>query len=218
MKLQRFSLVELIVVVVTVFMFAALGMATLKQLAEVNKNVACQDNLKRIGQATIQYAADSSGFLPFPGVEWTTLLKKPLDAWISTSEASKNIEVFKCPADEIPMDKRQECANKLWAQGTDGKWSYVAVSYGINLVVSGAPNRQFWTAHKLKELANPKECMLYADASARDIPNDVKRLADRHDGKANLVYGDGHVGAIAKAEAPVFMSHLKQAFWVGGQD
>ncbi len=218
---KQFTLLELVIVLSFLSLMMFMVQAVAGQLAtSAEKNTACQDNLRKFAQAATQYAADSDSFLPFPGLFWTNseMLGKRMDAWISSDAPSKNIDTFMCPSDSVPMDKRQEGGNKFWSKLPDGQGGYVAVSYGINLVVTGMPNNQFMTPHRLKVMDNPKGCMLFADATARDIPADPERVVERHDGKANIAYADGRVADISKAAVPKFQSHLKQAFWVGGED
>ncbi len=216
-KKQYFTRVELVLVTT----ISAAAVLTLHAaVAPTDAKVRCQDSLKKFAAATAAYAADADGYLPFPGVLWSspTGIGKKLDAYIASSVPSKNPELFMCPADEKPMDKRQEGGDKFWSLLPDKKGGYLANSYGINLVVAGVPNNPYFRPTKLSAIDNQEACMIFADASARDIPGDAARIVGRHDGKALLSYADGHVGVIDPADVPRFNSNKHQGFWCGGED
>ncbi len=179
----------------------------------------CEDKLRQMGQAAQVYAADNGGWLPFSGLDWPTKNKLggKMDAWIDGSAPSRNIDRFVCPADDVPLDKRQSCGNKIWLGLEGGGAAWAPISYGVNLVISGAPNNQYCQPHTLKSIEQPKDCFLVADATTRDIC-EKSRFSFRHDKKTNAVFVDGHTAELDEAAIPVFKSNLTQSFWVGGGD
>lgn len=215
-----FTMVELIAIVVILAAVMVI-IPTVVRCATVQGQVAsCEENLKLIGAAAISYAADSDGWLPFNGLDWTmkNKLGDKLDAWIDGTVPSRNIERFLCPADNTPMDKRTDCGNKLWVAMENGPAAWAPLSYGINLIVTGIPKHQYYQPHKIKDMEQPKACFLAADAATRDIC-EKSRFSYRHDGKkANTVFADGHVSPLTEETVPVWKSNLCQAFWVGGGD
>ncbi len=216
-----FTLPEAVVIVVCAGLLAVLSIGATAQLSASDQQQKCRDQLKKLGVATMMYGEDNDHFLPFPGLDWhqKQLLGQYLNAWLSGSEPSRNPEFFLCPSDQLGIDQRQDGANKFWVLLPDRRGGWVPISYGINLVLAGVPGNQFFQPHQVTTIAQPNKCMLFVDATARDLPGDPGRIAGRHeDGKANLIMADGHVTTITPSEAPKFNSGLKQSFWLGGPD
>lgn len=218
-RISYFTLVELMVVGLVSCLMATLAVSTVAKLSDRDKGLICKQNLVKFGKATRLYAADSGGYLPFPGILWTgkNYLGKGLNAYLSNSEPSKDPGIFACPADARKMSELQEGGSKFWMQTPEGKWAYYRVSYGINLIVSGIPKNQYWKPHQLSKMANPGRCYLYADAVVRDNPGVVKRFAFRHSKQANIVNVDGHIATLTEDNIPAWKSDLNQPFWVGGK-
>ncbi len=215
-----FTMIELIAIVAILVTVMVMIPTVVRSATAQGKAVSCEENLKLIGAATIAYSADSDGWLPFNGLDWMTKGKigGNMDAWIDGSVPSRNIERFACPADNVPLDKRTDSGNKIWVAMENGPAAWAPVSYGINLIVTGVPKHQYYLPHKIKDMEQPKVCFLAADATARDIC-EKSRFAFRHDGKkANTVFADGHVAALAEEAVPAWKSNLCQGFWVGGGD
>jgi len=215
---HHFRFIELIIILVLLAAMLSVLQLAISRLREMATKNICMDNLKVMGKAAQAYAADSDGWLPFSGLAWYKKNKigGKMDAWISSSIASKNVAKFQCPEDSIPMDKRASGANKLWSKLEKGG-GMVKLSYGINLVLTGIPKNPWLKAHRLDDIEEPEDCFLIGDAKKRDI-NSPSSFDYRHNKTANAVFVDGHVDSLKKVDVPKFNSSKTQAFWLGGYD
>ncbi|OPZ30039.1 MAG: Type II secretion system protein G precursor [Lentisphaerae bacterium ADurb.BinA184] len=68
MKHKPFTLIELLVVVAIIAILAALLLPALKRARENAKVTRCAGNLRNVGVAGLQYAADGDGWMPPPQV------------------------------------------------------------------------------------------------------------------------------------------------------
>jgi len=86
-----FSLVELLVVIVTMAILAALLLPALSSAKAKSKGIACLSNLKQLGIAIRAYADDSAGNIPF-GPEAPPFIS-PLDLYPSTGAPTSLISL-----------------------------------------------------------------------------------------------------------------------------
>jgi prepilin-type N-terminal cleavage/methylation domain-containing protein len=86
-----FTLVELLVVIVTIAILAALLLPALASAKEKSKGIACLSNLKQLGIAMRAYADDNSGNIPF-GPKAPPFIS-PLDLYPSTGAPTSLISL-----------------------------------------------------------------------------------------------------------------------------
>jgi prepilin-type N-terminal cleavage/methylation domain-containing protein len=107
---QAFSLVELLVVLGIIALLIALLMPVLAKARAQSKYIACQSNLRQIGQMMIIYANNNGGWLfPYGGIEeddvrqrWFIYVLKPRTP---LDPNSQNVQdwtppIMLCPADD----------------------------------------------------------------------------------------------------------------------
>jgi prepilin-type N-terminal cleavage/methylation domain-containing protein/prepilin-type processing-associated H-X9-DG protein len=88
---RGFTLVELLVVIVTIAILAALLLPALASAKGKSKGIACQSNLKQLGIAIRAYADDSSGNIPYGPVAPPFL--SPFDLYPSTGAPTSLISL-----------------------------------------------------------------------------------------------------------------------------
>lgn len=147
MKRSGFTLVELLTVVAIIAVLAAILFPVFARARESARRASCQSNLKQIGLAGMQYAADYDGCLP-PAV----VAHNPANPMAASTETYvdilqpyvKNMQIFVCPSFSTPPGGTSDPANveKLKA-GNAGLYDR-AFSYGIN-VGGGADGRLQWS-------------------------------------------------------------------------
>lgn len=223
MRLQKqirrragFTLVEILVVAVVVSTLLAFTMAGLRQASVVGNRTKCASNLRQIGAAIHVYASDHNGNLPptshSSGVDFES-------AWIfALAPYLDNVdEVRICPADPGGADRLAGGGTSYLLNDLvfDPKYGPFGELIGAdnNLYRLNQPSKTFFAgivAEKRKG-ASVQNDHVHGDAWDSDwnaFTNDIEanrhRLgesnADRTNGSANYLFGDGHVENIAATE------------------
>lgn len=192
-KRQGFTLIEMLVVTAILALLMAMISPALNRALENSRRVACTANLRSLGQATLAYAVDHQQRIPFqraasgPGSgyanpPWFNLLAPYAGAEIRSAISLEpgTDKVFRCPAQRGSF----------------------AVSYGPS---SGAflddnsflrydlidqPSRKVW-------LLDVHTGFVYFFNPA--LPSELW-ASDRHAGRVNVLYFDGHVSQASLTE------------------
>ena len=114
-----FTLVELAVVLTCLALLSCLGMAALAQVKTSAAQAVCQDNLRRIGAAVFQYAADHNGELVPCNMgaatnTWFFLLKPYLSP---EGNYNDKTTIFACPDDPAPYKNNGYSAKCAFSYG-----------------------------------------------------------------------------------------------------
>lgn len=175
-KLRSFTLVELLVVVAIIATLAALLLPGLMQAKEMARRTACKGNLKQFGPAIQMYANDWNGNWPYS--DSYSLANGGVTMWCyaldvrTTSSASKAYlkTIYHCPSRiDAP------------AGNTD-----YAINYYIN------PGK--YPNVKMPASADSKRTLLLDSTGAPRAWTFPDSVAGRHNGGANILYCDFHVG------------------------
>jgi prepilin-type processing-associated H-X9-DG protein/prepilin-type N-terminal cleavage/methylation domain-containing protein len=185
---KGFTLVELLVVVGIITAMAAIIAPVGKGMMIRSRTIHCSQNLRQIGMATMLYAGDNNMTLPATshqrrqgGKSWTLTLQPYASGKIT----------FKCANDEDPAREYTYVINDFLTPGPPG-----------------APDIDY---SRLSKVESPAKVMLFAEASVsyknsdhfhfseyrgRSVPPEVfasQVAVERHGGKSNYLFADGHV-------------------------
>lgn len=192
---RGFTLTELLVVIVIIGVLAGLLFPVGRRVLESSRSAKCIANLRQLGAAATQWSIDNNGsMLPtFPSGRnldgrinngWGTALfpylSPGVNLWKTTDYSKRPADVFACPSSKFLV--------------TASWYSDYAKNAVLNVsATSTYPN------YKVGGMDNMSKVIFLADSSGgRDIspfqPNGL--IVNRHNGKANVLFYDGHVEAL----------------------
>ncbi len=206
-----FTLIELLVVITIISILAAMLLPALKNARDSAKKVACISNLKQIGLALITYANDWNGLAPPVNTNpaqttrtWIALLHN--NAYLPTPVVGKPT-IFVCPSQE---DKVYANYSRAYGMQLDPDAGSTGLKYSWILTEPVKNSNGTLGANSLVEFIFVADSVLElpGDTGHRKqayyifnnpIAND-HRIHLRHNGKANVLFGDGHVGSVDRSE------------------
>lgn len=213
-----FSLIEIVVVLVICAVLAMLVVVFQLRAVETSRLVVCSKNLREVYVLMAQYLKDNNNVYPYSAADirdengnlvarrfWA----QELEIYTGTNRAGGSGLSFVCPATKEPNPG---------LFGKQGAYGYVFayVSYGLNrygispgITDSGQPA-------VASSIENPSEMLLAVDWDARNQPwegwyyvsrtemqNGWDYITQRHSGKINALYCDGHVKTHEQKESLV---------------
>lgn len=196
-----FTLIELLVVIAIISILATLLLPALSKAKEKAKQINCANNLKSHAMAFFTYADANDGYIPARNTS-----QHPGSGWYWWYEAITNELLGKAPYNRVFTDK-EKLTMKCPASDEYGGFSWTSVQYGINNHISGCDSENY--KKLFVKLRNPSVFIVEGDSKPQatysyviqpvPYPNTVDptyTIGRPHGGRANLFFGDGHIGSI----------------------
>lgn len=214
---QTFTLIELLVVIAIIAILAGMLLPALNTARDNARSADCQNKLKQISGALLQYANEYDDYVMPLHTGWSngawhhrSMIGKYINSWTygyTTSEKSSNKDMFFCDADRTPRSLRGNNVNEyamMWENDCP-------MSYGLNKNIS---NHASWGAVNWKKVNKFKQASAsymggdsigWATCQNATLGSDYNtfvgdgswqywRINFRHNGqKANGMWWDGHV-------------------------
>jgi prepilin-type N-terminal cleavage/methylation domain-containing protein len=163
---QGFTLIELLVVIAIIGMVATLVTPTIQSSIEQAKSAKCQNNLRQIGTAVLQYVADPANNNQFPPIfDPDSASMVPLRA---LSNYGVTLSVLTCPS---ATTVNPDYGSYMWSPNTDEELASSVKIYRRGRVVN-APKLSRLTL--CSDMAYPhlrKQNRLWADGHVDIITN-----------------------------------------------
>lgn len=175
---RAFTLIEILVVVAIIALLVAVLLPALRLAREQAKRVACESNVRQIGQAWHLYLADSRERFPRRVVNANVnyggrqgkgaavfQVPKPLNKYLHLAATTNDAKPFFCPCDRGISTFKPSC------------WEYVGTSYYMNNMLIGDKQLLALTSDPCNQ---PPQSLL------SEINNRLSKLPADHNGNQSL--------------------------------
>ncbi|MPM41854.1 hypothetical protein SDC9_88514 [bioreactor metagenome] len=203
-KRAAFTLVELLVVIVVLAVFAVLLHPLVAASQDDAQVAVCAANLKQLSQMAASYADHWEGYYPHSRITYPKVGKNGADPnenmhwW---HQIAPELELLKTSPD-LAVDSIMRCPAVSQINFGD-EWRYYQVNYSMS--------EAFWEPVKLSRIANASEVYVFADGNLNPMQNNkftrdtfnpttARPNFQAHDGGCNVVSADGSVRRIPPAE------------------
>lgn len=193
---RGFTLIELLVSLAVIAVLLVFILSGLGQMRARSNAVKCVSNLRQNGAMLLSFAGENNGIIPFHSWDYTADPSSVRwgDCLVRAGYTDRFNPAFSCPHDP---PRYQELGfgygGIAWTDGNDPHSS----------TINGNPTSR---AIRLMTIQEPSKYWLLADSWSRDdnaqiylIDRNTSNgwlMSLRHNGRANMLFADGHVEAV----------------------
>jgi prepilin-type N-terminal cleavage/methylation domain-containing protein/prepilin-type processing-associated H-X9-DG protein len=199
MKRRAFTLIELVVVIAIISLLVSIMLPALARSRQLSRAAVCLSSLRSMCESVQMYADNNEGRLPTGGLAHGGSVNETA-AWIHTARRELGDEkIVHCPSDQSPhwlrpptgttQQRRMSYANNFYMQGTlEGREEFTVMTR-----MKRPCSTIYWA-----ELAEQGKYAVADHVHPEGWFSSPNRLAaeqvqlDRHLGKANYGFLDGH--------------------------
>jgi prepilin-type N-terminal cleavage/methylation domain-containing protein/prepilin-type processing-associated H-X9-DG protein len=205
---NKFTLLELLVVVAILSILLSILLPSLANVRKKAKSIQCSGNMAQIGRSTALYGDDNNGWAPMTGTDtsFTFTNVHSMSSYLGLAPHE--------PGADLRVARIALCPTKIWRNSDMGMSSYWTdwwgTSYSYNAHMTYLPwvTSQPDLSNKMMQAKNPSTRMLLGD-SYKLAPNSLDVISEfdlRHQNSTNVLFVDIHVEPRSLSEIPVSRS------------
>ncbi len=214
---RGFTLIELLVVISIIAILAAILFPVFAKAREKARQASCASNEKQIGLAMLQYIQDNDEATTqsFYGSATADSDAGANYKWMdAVFPYTKNERIFTCPSDTQSLPYIYRNGKNYGSYGLNGAYGKAgdgqtpprsSAAYLVTLAMFAAPANTVWVTDNNNAVTptntGGSQGFFWTDASANPsitatLPRQLSNIAERHTGRVNALFCDGHVKAL----------------------
>ena len=204
---RAFSLIEIIVVITVLGVLAAILVPVIASARASARSTHCVSNLQQLGRAFAVYAQEHNNCLPAPvdpagtGTPWYAAIH-PYAGRPWTGDMTRLAPVFSCPTWQA-LDTNVPAVDNIGYSMSAQLGSVPSLTRPVPIASIAQPSRTVL----LLEMSGPESIVFPTTAApgpafaAWYTSTHGAQGCERHDGSANYLFVDGHVGHLSPTSA-----------------
>ena len=210
-SMNRFTLIELLIVIAIIAILAAMLLPALNKAKEKAVAIQCLGNVRQIGLAAMEYASDNKGYMPFGNQVANGLFYHSLDSHPASKEGQLGRYIGrKISSDDMPPSTI--ICPKGTRKGAKAQ-THDDFSYGFNGGNKGFAGAGDEVMEKVEKVFNPSTRALLGEIGYDDwttfnvaygslFNSKAFYIAFRHQKSTNTLFVDFHAAPVKYLDVP----------------
>lgn len=217
---RGFTLIELLVVIAIIAILAAILFPVFAKAREKARQISCASNERQIGLAILQYVQDADEVLPqsyygSTGDSDMTTNYKWMDA---IYPYTKNEQIFDCPSDSLSPKYKYRTGEDYGSYGLNGAYGSAgdnqtpprsSAAYEVTDAMLAVPATTVWITDNNNAATatntGGSQGFFWSNWTKNPTitntsPRQLNNIVERHIGRTEVLYCDGHVKAVSLDE------------------